>query len=219
MIVRPSRAPSISIYMSYIFLVGAPGSRWSSVAKNISSSAEIDTTDQSDTRQYTHGIAQHTGSYFDPGMEYGNWFDDISSRDVKQNEAEFNKPFTGILNKSKYRIIKSHTLATGLNYLHENWNYAKIVLVHRADNECFNWWKEAGGFDIQYPSYAWYKDDSTMKEQIALQNKHIRAFVKKHGLEWNVRDNFDLCERLGISIPFDDVHQIYANNDIKVAVL
>jgi hypothetical protein len=205
--------------MSYIFLIGAPGSRWSSVAKSISSSPDIDTTDHAEERQYTHGIAEHRGSYFDPGMEFGTWFDNISSRDAKENEAEFNKPFTGILNKSKYRIIKSHSLATGLNYLHENWNYAKIVLVHRADNECFNWWKEAGGFDIPYPSYAWYKDDLTMKEQIALQNKHINEFVKQHKLEWNVRDNFDLCERLGISIPFDDVHQIYANDDIKVAVL
>lgn len=216
---RPQRAPNISICMSYIFFVGAPGSRWSSVAKYISSSAEIDTTDQSAERQYTYAIAKHTGSYFDPGMEFGTWFDDISSRDAKQNQAEFNKPFKGILNKSKYRIIKSHTMATGLDYLHETWSYARIILVYRSNNKCFDWWKTAGGFDISYPNYAWYKDDANMKKQIALQNKHIRAFVKKHNLKWNVKDNFELCERLGISMPLDNVHQTYAHNDIKVAIL
>lgn len=206
--------------MSYIFIVGAPGSRWSSVAYHISNSPDIDTTDHNEERQYNveSGLC-HRGSYFDPGMEFGTWFDNISSRDAKENEAEFNKPFKGILNKSKYRIIKSHAMATGLDYLHEKWSYAKIILVYRSNKKCFDWWKEAGGFNISYPSYAWYKDDDNMKKQIALQNKHIKAFVKKNGLEWNVRDNFDLCERLGISIPFDDVHQIYANNDIKVAVL
>lgn len=204
--------------MSYIFLIGAPGSRWSSVAKNIGGSSKIDTTDQAENRQYNHGIAEHRGSYFDPGMEFGTWFDNISSRDAKENEAEFNKPFTGILNKSKYRIIKSHTLATNLDYLHRTWSYARIVLVYRQNKKCFDWWKEAGGFDIQYPSYAWYKDDSNMKKQIALQNKHIKEFVKKHDLKWNIQSNFDLCDKLGIKRP-ENVYQIYANNDIKVTVL
>jgi hypothetical protein len=205
--------------MSYIFLTGAPGSRWSSVAANISSSKTIDSTDQSEERQYTHGVATHRGSYFDPGMEYGNWFNDISSRDDKQNEAEFNKPFKGILNKSKYRIIKSHTFATGLGYLHETWSYAKIVLVYRSNSSCFDWWKEAGGFDIKYPNYAWYKNDANMKKQIALQNKHIKAFMKKHKLKWNVEDNEQLSYALGIALPYGNPYQIYKENDLKVCVL
>lgn len=110
-------------------------------------------------------------------------------------------------------------MATGLDYLHEKWSYAKIILVYRSNKKCFDWWKEAGGFNISYPSYAWYKDDSTMKEQIALQNKHISEFVKQHKLEWNITDNFHLCERLGIGIPFDNAYQRYVDDDTKVAVL
>ena len=40
--------------MKYIFIAGAPGSKWSSVSKNIYFSDGIDRTDASPEREYYH---------------------------------------------------------------------------------------------------------------------------------------------------------------------
>jgi hypothetical protein len=40
--------------MKYIFMAGAPGSKWSSVAKNIYFSPDIDRSDASSQREYWH---------------------------------------------------------------------------------------------------------------------------------------------------------------------
>ena len=54
----------------YILFTGAPGSKWSSVAKNIYRSPDIDQSDSTSERAYNKGEARHIGSYFDPGMEF-----------------------------------------------------------------------------------------------------------------------------------------------------
>ena len=66
--------------MKYIFVAGAPGSKWSSVCKNIYYSDSIDQTDASENREYWHDASgqldlMHIGAYFDPGMEFGDFFD------------------------------------------------------------------------------------------------------------------------------------------------
>ena len=40
--------------MKYIFVAGAPGSKWSSVCKNIYYSDSIDQSDASEEREYWH---------------------------------------------------------------------------------------------------------------------------------------------------------------------
>ena len=65
--------------MKYIFVAGAPGSKWSSVVKNIYYSASIDRSDYLDARTYYHDASgtldlMHLGAYFDPGMEFGDFF-------------------------------------------------------------------------------------------------------------------------------------------------
>ena len=60
--------------MKYIFVAGAPGSKWSSVVKNIYYSPSVDQSDYSDARTYYHDASgqrelMHLGAYFDPGME------------------------------------------------------------------------------------------------------------------------------------------------------
>ena len=40
--------------MKYIFVAGAPGSKWSSVVKNIYNSASLDRSDHSEERTYYH---------------------------------------------------------------------------------------------------------------------------------------------------------------------
>ena len=66
----------------YILFTGAPGSKWSSVVKNIYWSKDIDQTDYSNDRTYFHDAdtpgnkqLMHIGAYWDPGMEFepNNW--------------------------------------------------------------------------------------------------------------------------------------------------
>ena len=85
----------------YILFTGAPGSKWSSVAKNIYRSPDIDQTDSTSERAYNKGVVRHTGAYFDPGMEFRNTRDN------------WDLPFSG----TGKRIIKSHTFAHELDEL------------------------------------------------------------------------------------------------------
>ena len=83
--------------MKYIFVAGAPGSKWSSVCKNIYFSNSIDTTDYSTDRLYWHDASgekelMHLGAYFDPGMEFGGFFDELPNYSKEVCEAEFWKP-------------------------------------------------------------------------------------------------------------------------------
>ena len=60
--------------MKYIFIAGAPGSKWSSMCKNIYYSPSIDRSDYSNERTYYDAASgkmelMHLGAYFDPGME------------------------------------------------------------------------------------------------------------------------------------------------------
>jgi hypothetical protein len=189
----------------YILFTGAPGSKWSSVAQNIYQSPDIDRSDSTSERTYNHHEVKHVGSYFDPGMEFEN------------NESNWDKPFTG----TGRRIIKSHTFAHKLNDLKGLGH--PIVMVYRNNLECYDWWIEAGGFDITYPDYKeYYKDLDNMKTQIYLQNKDIMNFVFANQSRINhPHDNFDLCRLLKIKSPAprDSIHtQNYAEKDIKVYV-
>ena len=98
--------------MKYIFMTGAPGSKWSSVSKNIYYSSDIDRSDYSDARTYYHDASgtmqlMHMGAYFDPGMEFGGFFNQIDRHTREQCESEFDRPFTS----TGIRIIKSHVSA------------------------------------------------------------------------------------------------------------
>lgn len=169
----------------YIFVTGAPGSRWSGyVEDHIYIRDDIDTTDRSPEREYWIGkTLMHQGVYFDPGMEFQNF------------ETEWDKPFSG----EGTRVIKSHGFAYQLPYL-KAFGYP-IHMVVRDNQECFDWWHEAGGWDITYPNYkSFYKDDDVMWEQICYQNHLILQFVEEEGLEkhndgkrdyyiWNMTEN------------------------------
>ena len=186
----------------YILFTGAPGSKWSSVAANIYRSPDIDQTDSTSERTYSNKAVNHTGSYFDPGMEFRNTRDN------------WDLPFSG---KGK-RIIKSHTFAHDLNDL-KTLDFP-IVMVYRNDIECFKWWNGAGGFNITYPNYAYFKDQDTMWAHIQSENRDIMQFIKDNTDRiTTVKDNVDLCRLLEISFPDTKgrIHN-YADKDIKVYV-
>ena len=186
----------------YILFTGAPGSKWSSVAESLCRSPDIDTTDSTSARTYNNGEVKHRGSYFDPGMEYDN------------SRENWDRPFSG----TGIRVIKSHTFAHDLPRLSTLGH--PIVMVYRSNLECFDWWMQAGGFDISYPDYRYYENPDKMKLHIQNQNRDINKFILSNLERISCPvDNFDLCRKLQINPPAgkDRIHN-YTNKDIKVYV-
>jgi len=200
--------------MKYIFIVGAPGSKWSSVAKNIYFSSNIDQSDYDENRIYGHHAGvMHIGAYFDPGMEFGDFFDRLDQYSKLACETEFDRPFSG----QGTRIIKSHVFAHHIDFLRKNWPECPIVLVHRPNDACLGWWVRCGHFDITYPNYLpYYKDLATMATIIDKQNADIVKFLDHAS---SAHDNQHLAEMLGIDAPPREYKQIYKDFDIKVKVL
>lgn len=167
-------------------MTGAPGSKWSGVARSLYTSYSVDTSDASDMREYSqieNGLS-HQGAYWDPGMEFGIW--------------DWDGPFSG----EGTRIVKSHTMAHYMQELVDGlfgkWTHP-IVMVMRNDYECMKWWKQAGGWDITYPNYSFYQDDDAMFEHIQNQNKATTKFL------WDNRDsikqvktNYDAARACGL---------------------
>lgn len=206
--------------MKYIFVAGAPGSKWSSVVKNIYYSTSIDNSDYSDERTYYHDASgklelMHLGAYFDPGMEFGNNFDDLDQFSKEECEAMFDEPFSG----EGIRIIKSHVFAHHINFLKKTWPDCPIIVVYRDDDACLGWWVKCGHFNISYPKYdKYYKDLRTMATIISKQNQDLlTALYHYEGAK--VETNRDLATLLNLkSIPLHYA-QHYAINDIKVTVI
>ena len=206
--------------MKYIFVAGAPGSKWSSVVKNIYYSADIDQSDYTDARTYYHDASgtrqlMHLGAYFDPGMEFGGFFDRMQDYTRTECEAEFDRPFTG----SGIRIIKSHVFTHQIPFLQEHWPDCPVVLVHRGDDACLGWWVKCGHFTITYPSYhAYYKNIKVMAKTISDQNRDLLQAQDEFSA-LPVFDNGSLARILGIAEPPKEYHQNYITQDIGVTVI
>jgi len=198
----------------YVFLAGAPGSKWSSVAKNLYTSDSFDTSDQSPARQYWHSawgenLLMHMGAYWDPQMEFGSDFCDLNLYTKEELEQEFDKPFsaTGV------RLIKSHVFSYHLDFIRQTWPDCPIIIAHRPDDACLGWWVRCGHFDITYPCYSYYRDLKTMAVHIDNQNSKLLEFSRICG---QISDNQLLCEYLGLKKPA--VFQDYKTSDVKVFV-
>jgi hypothetical protein len=206
--------------MKYIFVTGAPGSKWSSVTKNIYYSASIDQTDYSDARTYSHDAPgeltlMHLGAYFDPGMEFGDFFDNLDQYTKAQCEAEFDRPFSG----TGIRIIKSHVFAHHLEFIKHTWPDCAIVLVHRSSDSCLGWWVKCGHFDITYPNYSkYYQNLRQMSQIISAQNQAIESGMN-HLAGKFVLNNQELAQLLALEPPPEQYAQNYAASDITVKVI
>lgn len=206
--------------MKYIFVAGAPGSKWSSVVKNIYFSPSVDQTDYSEERLYYHDASgkmelMHLGAYFDPGMEFGDAFDSLSDLPKEYTKSLFDEAFNGV----GVRIIKSHVFANHIDYLKENFPDCPIVLVHRPDDACLGWWVKCGHFDITYPSYdKYYVDLKTMAQKIKQQNNGIIKAMNEYP-SYTPTTNIQLARALGIAIPPEEYQQNYIASDIKVTVI
>jgi hypothetical protein len=207
--------------MKYIFVAGAPGSKWSSVVKNIYYSADVDRSDYRDEWTYYHDASgqqelMHLGAYFDPGM-VSDIPEDITTLDRSQLEAIFNAPFAG----TGTRIIKSHIFCyqQNIDYLKQLFPESPVVLVYRDNDSCLGWWVKCGHFDITYPSYhGYYKNLREMSGIIARQNCELLSAWHSYSGQ-SVQDNHQLCAVLGIEPPPDQYQQMYQVNDIEVKVI
>jgi hypothetical protein len=132
----------------YTFLVGAPGSRWSGVGQIITENYDYNTEDETSWRLYKHGdFTGHKGAYFGPSMELGHNFHRLEStygKDVDAFLRECDKAWDGRGTGTK--MIKCHQFAYNLGWLRRNVSNANILLVRRGNQECFDWWKQAGGW-------------------------------------------------------------------------
>ncbi len=189
----------------YILMTGAPGSKWSSVFKNIHCSKDVDNSDYTEDRTYWHDAdtpgkkqLMHTGAYWDPGMEFRSTIDN------------WDKPFSGI----GKRIIKSHTFAHELGNL-KTLGYP-IIMVYRNDFECMKWWKLCGEFKITYPNYTYFENLDRMWQHIQDENRDIMQFVADNESRISTpKDNNELCKSLDLRVPDVPLHD-YKRNDIKV---
>jgi len=167
---------------NWVFFTGAPGSRWSGVSQVIRDTWEdADNSDLLDPEKlYTHHkYSGHKGNYYGPDMLNGHWLSyELGSFNLWQKEIA--KSFKGLPNSVK--VILSHHFAYYLDELVKSFPESKLVLCYRPNDECYNWWHEAGGWDITYPSYEWYVDNTNMKHEIEKQNKAILDFCYKKGL-------------------------------------
>jgi len=207
--------------MKYIFVAGAPGSKWSSVVKNIYYSPSIDRSDYCDEWTYYHDASgrrelMHLGAYFDPGMEshLPENFNELTRAEL---EAIFDAPFDK--DSSGVRIIKSHIFSNHIDFLRQCFPEIPIVLVYRADDACLGWWVKCGHFDITYPLYhSYYKDLKEMARIIKEQNTGIVNATLAYPAQ-TPYDNRELCKLLNIDTPPDEYQQVYEFADIKVVVI
>lgn len=205
--------------MKYIFVAGAPGSKWSSVVKNIYYSPSLDQSDYSDERTYHHDASgkmelMHLGAYFDPGMEF-DLPPELMTLSKDALEDIFNSAFTG----NGVRIIKSHIFANNIDFLKACWPDCPIVLVHRPDDACLGWWVKCGHFTITYPKYdKYYVDLRTMANIIKEQNAGIVSATMKYSTK-NALNNTMLCNMLNIEQPPVEYQQNYGASDVRVTVI
>jgi hypothetical protein len=209
--------------MKYIFMAGAPGSKWSSVSKNIYFSPDIDRSDSRPEWEYWHDapgelMLMHMGAYFDPGMEC-DLPESVDFHGKASLEAIFDAPFTK--NDNGIRIIKSHVFCNHIDFLRKTWPECPVVLVHRSDDACLGWWVKCGHFNITYPLYhKYYVDLKTMAQRIQQQNTNLVESWTDHGQNLAMpTNNYQLCRALAIATPPREYTQNYIENDITVKVI
>jgi hypothetical protein len=171
-----------------IFFTGAPGSKWSAISEVLTNSPllEIDTSDRNEQRVYSHGEkfnnVQHLGSYFGPGMEFGEKWDMIDTLSKDEILSEIDKAFTDT-ESNKFRIIKCHQFVNNLDYIKEIFPSSKIIIITRPVESCYKGWFGSGGFDITYPVYKpYYKNEAGAKRYIEREVKLAEGWIKEKKL-------------------------------------
>ena len=202
--------------VDYTFLVGAPGSRWSGVGQIVADYYNYNKEDETDWRVYRHGdFSGHRGAYWGPGMELGQNFHMLKTHynsNVDGFLKDCDKAWDG--HGTGTRMVKCHQFAYNLDWIYNNIPNSNILLVKRDNQKCFDWWKQAGGWEITYPNYEWYVDDSHMRHYIEAENNCSMNFVAKHS-KWETLTESWLSSNFG-----DYANKLPdAYNDVEVALV
>tara|TARA_B100001079_G_scaffold266614_1_gene274028 strand:- start:105 stop:986 length:882 start_codon:yes stop_codon:yes gene_type:complete len=180
-----------------VWCTGAPGSRWAGVAAKLEDKCPVNfnTTDRLApgrerdmcNANFTPASPKgfHKGAYFGQGME----FEAIVDGDYV-DQAFVDKDHKGC------KIIKSHEWAYKLPEIREKYPNDWIWMIYRPDDACFAWWYQLGGFNITYPDYTHYQNQSRIMSCIKEQNYNMLNFSYNFNASWNfmstewVRDQF-----------------------------
>ena len=169
-----------------IFFTGVPGSRWSGIAQTLESMPNFNITDRTRQREYLHNrFSGHKGAYFGRMMEFEAKLDG----DYLDQAWAPNSP--GI------KLVKSHDWAYSLDKIKSSFPDDWIMLVYRDNKASYDWWHEAGGWEIKYPSYLAYQNDVIMTREIDWQNSAIKQFAKEHNLQWDTFNSEWIKEHFG----------------------
>tara|TARA_B100000945_G_scaffold298263_1_gene277967 strand:+ start:439 stop:1188 length:750 start_codon:yes stop_codon:yes gene_type:complete len=181
-----------------IFYVAIPGSGWAklSLLLGCCDKLNLNITDRSPKREEVGklgntGCVHHKGAFWDPGMEFGQGFDNLEKNYTKESfKSECLKPFTEI-NDQNY-LIRSHFFAetSNLNWLKKNFPNNKIIFVLRDIDLAFEGWNNAMTFTGRYPCYrAWMKytfinehkeNYDKFRYLLKRHDKMIKEFVRDH---------------------------------------
>ena len=168
----------------YIFLTGAPGSRWGRLERMLYSAAPglIDTSSNLKYLQDhpDHGT-QHVYTFWGPYHQHGDGFDRLDllgpDRIMSEIEQAYNPKAPGRL-----RFIRCHWFAYQLDWIADNLPEVDSLMVMREPEMCYRWWHESGGWDINYPNYEWYSNDRNLKREIMTQTKLMQKFITERKL-------------------------------------
>lgn len=163
-----------------IFFTGVPGSRWSGIAQEMKQNPKFNSTDRTPNRKYFHEeYSGHIDAYFGTGMEFP-----ANPAEGGLCQTNLNKPFSSWEKSTGCKLLMSHEWPYYFEEIIQKYPNEWIQLVYRENQKSFEWWKQAGGFNISYPNYSWFKDDFTMMSRIEEINYLILDFAQKHKLTW-----------------------------------
>ena len=179
--------------IKYVFLTGAPGSKWAGISKWLSQSTTIvDSSDDTPWRiDNPENHSNHAHAFFGPFHECGENFDNLHLLTREEIFTEIDKAHLDADADNCIRFCRCHWFSYQLDWITENLPEVDILLVLRPPQICFDWWFEAGGWHIQYPTYKWYGTEEMMWRQINVETRCIAQFTKKHNIQWQKGINTD----------------------------
>ena len=174
-----------------IFLCGVPGSKWSGVDTNLRKKFNADRTDETPERIFYHSEAEpgnpnngHRGAYWGPGQGCGEDWDVLEHLGYINVLHDIYDIFSG----EGPKVIKSHMFARhdNLSWIYKNFTGARIFLVYREPELCYNWWYHTMKLeDGYYPDYRpMYIDYNIMRKLIHEESANIRNFAYEKGMSW-----------------------------------
>lgn len=179
--------------IKYVFVTGPPGSKWAGLSKWLSRSTTIvDNSDHTPWRiDNPENHSNHAHAFFGPFHECGENFDNLHLLTREEIFTEIDKAHLDADADNCIRFCRCHWFSYQLDWITENLPEVDILLVLRPPQICFDWWFEAGGWHIQYPTYKWYSTEEMMWRQINVETRCIAQFTKKHNIQWQKGINTD----------------------------